>query len=75
MIHMKKNFVFSFNVLFFICTFSLNGAEIIKGTVADQTSSFDFNINNPILLVQPAGSALFTSAAETPSVPGFVLSR
>ena len=63
--------------IFSVC--SLNAAQTIKGNVADQSTSFDFNINNPALTTFTRRGAtvsiVFTSAAATPTDPEFTIAR
>jgi hypothetical protein len=63
-----------------VCSLSpLKSAETIKGTVEDKSTSFDFNVNNPVLSQFTSRGAtvniLFTSAAQTPTDPTFTIAR
>lgn len=66
--------LFLFSFLFFSCS---DAAETIRGTVADQSTSFDFNINNPVLAIfkknNAQASIIFTSAASVPSDASFTI--
>ena len=68
-----------FFLIILVFFFSVQAAEIIKGTVADQSTSFDFNVNNPILGTFTKGtskaSVIFTSAAQLPTNADFTLAR